>query len=84
MRLSLFSKLLVAFTAVVASQSAWAGPAPWASNDYVDLYFRIYNGHVPLPMLSLVRKTEMAQTATTWTVEYSTEWLIPFVRIAVP
>ncbi len=48
MQLSLVLKL---FVVVVASQSAWAGSMPWTSNDYVDLYFRIYNGHVPLPHL---------------------------------
>jgi hypothetical protein len=51
MRPSLFFKLLVAIAGVVASPSANAGSMPWASNDYVDLYFRIYNGHVPLPHL---------------------------------
>jgi hypothetical protein len=49
MRLSLFLKLGIAIFWISAPCSA--GSMPWASNDYVDLYFRIYNGHVPLPHL---------------------------------
>lgn len=37
--------LFLAFAATGAS----AGDAQWTSRDYVDLYFRHYNGHVPLP-----------------------------------
>jgi hypothetical protein len=38
----LFLKLLAAVAGVVASPGAHAGSMPWASNDYVDLYFRSY------------------------------------------
>jgi hypothetical protein len=49
MRASLFLKLAIAIFWI--SAPCGAGSMPWASNDYVDLYFRIYNGHVPLPHL---------------------------------
>ena len=51
MRLSLLLKLLAAVIWVLASCQAQAGTKPWAGSDYVDLYFRIYNGQVPLPHL---------------------------------
>ena len=50
MRSPLVLKLL-AMAMWFASSCATAGTAPWASSDYVDLYFRIYNGQVPLPHL---------------------------------
>jgi hypothetical protein len=50
MRSSLVLKLL-AMAMWFASSCATAGTAPWASSDYVNLYFRIYNGQVPLPHL---------------------------------
>ena len=49
MRPALVPGLLITAFWMYASATAWAGPVPWASNDYVDLYFRIYNGQVPLP-----------------------------------
>jgi hypothetical protein len=48
---SLLLKLPVIALLIFASSVANGGAAPWASNDYVDLYFRIYNGQVPLPHL---------------------------------
>ena len=35
----------------LATATAKADDAQWSSSDYVDLYFRHYNGHVPLPHL---------------------------------
>ena len=35
----------------LATAAAKADEAHWTSRDYVDLYFRHYNGHVPLPHL---------------------------------
>jgi hypothetical protein len=35
----------------LATAAVKAGEAHWTSRDYVDLYFRHYNGHVPLPHL---------------------------------
>ena len=35
----------------LAATAARADDTPWTSSDYVDLYFRHYNGHVPLPHL---------------------------------
>ena len=37
--------------AVLATAIARADESQWSSRDYVDLYFRHYNGHVPLPHL---------------------------------
>jgi hypothetical protein len=51
MQPSLFLKVLVAILCAIVSPAAWAGSMPWASADYVNLYFRIYNGNVPLPHL---------------------------------
>ncbi len=51
MRPSLLLKLPIIALLIFASSIASADAAPWASNDYVDLYFRIYNGQVPLPHL---------------------------------
>lgn len=51
MRQSLLLKLFAAVIWVIASGHAWAGTVPWVGNDYLDLYFRIYNGQVPLPHL---------------------------------
>jgi hypothetical protein len=51
MRPSLLLKLPIIALWIFASSVASAGAASWASNDYVDLYFRIYNGQVPLPHL---------------------------------
>jgi hypothetical protein len=36
---------------VLATVAAKADETRWTSRDYVDLYFRHYNGHVPLPHL---------------------------------
>ena len=47
----LFLKLSVAILCLIASPTANAGTVRWASADYVNLYFRIYNGHEPLPHL---------------------------------
>lgn len=35
----------------LAVTAARAGESQWTSSDYVDFYFRHYNGHVPLPHL---------------------------------
>jgi hypothetical protein len=35
----------------LAATVARADTSPWTSSDYVDLYFRYYNGHAPLPHL---------------------------------
>lgn len=35
----------------LATPAASAGESQWTSRDYVDFYFRHYNGHVPLPHL---------------------------------
>ena len=48
---SLRVRLCLACGVVFASAGATAGGAPWSSHDYVDLYFRYYNGWVPLPHL---------------------------------
>ncbi len=39
------------FSLFLAVASAKAEDTPWTSRDYVDLYFRHYNGQVPLPHL---------------------------------
>jgi len=36
---------------VLTITAARADDSPWTSRDYVDFYFRHYNGHVPLPHL---------------------------------
>jgi hypothetical protein len=51
MRPSRFLKPLVTAICISASSGAGAGATPWAGSDYVNLYFRIYNGQVPLPHL---------------------------------
>ena len=48
---SLGVRLCLACGLAFASAGARAGDAQWTSNDYVDLYFRYYNGRVPLPHL---------------------------------
>jgi hypothetical protein len=35
----------------LATSLAAAAEGQWTSRDYVDFYFRHYNGHVPLPRL---------------------------------
>ena len=47
MRASRFVWLCLALTVTAAR----AEDSPWTSRDYVDFYFRHYNGHVPLPHL---------------------------------
>ncbi|MGB8313595.1 MAG: hypothetical protein WCE69_03830 [Aestuariivirga sp.] len=44
-------RLCFALALVFATGATRAAEAPWSSGDYVDLYFRHYNGHVPLPHL---------------------------------
>jgi hypothetical protein len=56
MRPSLVLKCLAMVLWGFGSSCASAGPAPWASSDYVDLYFRVYNGQVPLPHLRDARQ----------------------------
>jgi hypothetical protein len=43
--------LTVCLGLALATSSAQAGDSQWTSRDYVDFYFRHYNGHVPLPHL---------------------------------
>jgi hypothetical protein len=46
------ASLFVALCIVLATMgTAGADERRWTSRDYVDLYFRHYNGHVPLPHL---------------------------------
>ncbi|MEP7171881.1 MAG: hypothetical protein ABI705_00185 [Aestuariivirga sp.] len=47
MRASRIAWLCLALTMTAAR----ADDSPWTSRDYVDFYFRHYNGHVPLPHL---------------------------------
>ena len=49
MRASLFVRLCLCLA--LATAAAKAEEAGWTSRDYVDLYFRHYNGRVPLPHL---------------------------------
>ena len=35
----------------LTTTAAWVDDRQWTSRDYVDFYFRHYNGHVPLPHL---------------------------------
>lgn len=42
---------LVWLCLVLTITAARADDSPWTSHDYVDFYFRHYNGHVPLPHL---------------------------------
>ncbi len=39
------------FCLALTITAAKADDSPWTSRDYVDFYFRHYNGHVPLPHL---------------------------------
>ena len=48
---SLPVRLCLVFCIVLAVAGANAGESQWTSRDYVDLYFRHYNGRVPLPHL---------------------------------
>ncbi len=48
---SLTVRLGLGLSLALAATAAIAGNSPWTSSDYVDLYFRHYNGHVPLPHL---------------------------------
>jgi hypothetical protein len=41
----------LALALALATTVALAGESQWTSRDYVDFYFRHYNGHVPLPHL---------------------------------
>jgi hypothetical protein len=41
----------VCFYLTLTITAAQADDSPWTSRDYVDFYFRHYNGHVPLPHL---------------------------------
>jgi hypothetical protein len=49
MRVSLIVRLCLCLA--LATAAAKADEAGWTSRDYVDLYFRHYNGRVPLPHL---------------------------------
>ena len=48
---SLPVRLCLVFCIALAAAGASAGESQWTSRDYVDLYFRHYNGRVPLPHL---------------------------------
>ena len=49
MSASLPVRLCLALSLVCATVNARASDSQWTSQDYVDLYFRHFNGHVPLP-----------------------------------
>jgi len=51
MQSSLNLKRLMGLVVLIGSMADGAGAAPWVSQDYIRLYFRIYNGLVPLPHL---------------------------------
>ena len=48
---SLPVRLCLVFCIALAAAGTSAGESQWTSRDYVDLYFRHYNGRVPLPHL---------------------------------
>ena len=48
---SLPLRLCLVFCIALAAAGTSAGESQWTSRDYVDLYFRHYNGRVPLPHL---------------------------------
>lgn len=48
---SLIARLCLGLGLALATAAAKADEARWTSRDYVDLYFRHYNGRVPLPHL---------------------------------
>ncbi len=62
---------MVGFRIIALALGMWlalsgvrAGEDPWTSREYVDLFFRHYNGHVPLPHLREAKQRALFQHLT--------------------